>query len=104
MTKKARLWTGVTLLAVLVFNYIIFAYPLMGKSASIEEKSRAILINQVKSGQVLKNSADEYVLEIFKREKAAIDKKLTILNALVATFAIIIASWTVFGLVFYRRK
>lgn len=103
MTHRSRLWIGSTLLIILAFNYAMLVLPLIKRSASIEEKSKAILINQVKTGKVLKDTEDDYILEIFKREKSSLDKKVTVLNIASVTILIIIASWTVFGLIFHKR-
>ena len=104
MTRKARLWTGATLLVVLAFNYAVMALPLAKKSAVLKEKAKSIFIRQIKAGDVLSGSDEDYVLEIFKNEKLVIDKKLRVLNVGFATLGILIASWTIFGLVFYSKK
>lgn len=104
MSRKARMWVGVTLLIVVVFNYIIVGVPLIRKASSIEDKYKTILIKQVKSGEILKGSGDEYILEIFKREKSAIDRRILILNCTAASISILVASWVVFGLLFNRKK
>ena len=104
MTRKGRLWTGVTILLVLAINYAMIGVPLARKGASIKDKSKAILIKQVKSGDVFKRSEDEYILELFRKEKLSIDRKMVILNCIGLTLAIFIASWTIFGLIIYRGK
>jgi len=104
MSRKSRLWTGVTLLAVLAINYALIGIPLIRRSASIERKSRAMLMSQVKSGKVFKDSEEEYLIEIFRRERAGISWKILILNCAGASLLIAIASWTAFGLIVPRRK
>jgi len=104
MSRNARLWIGITLLIIIVFNYAAIGIPLAKKSASIQEKSKAILIKQVKSGEVLKNSEDEYILNIFRKEKTSIDQKMLILNTAAISFTIIVLSWTAFGLITAKRK
>ena len=104
MTAKARLWTGTTLLIVFAFNYLIIGVPLVRKSVSIKEKTRAILIKEVKSGEILRGSEDEYILELFRKEKSAIDRKVLILNCIGVSLLIIIASWTIFGLAFGKKR
>lgn len=104
MTKRARLWTGVTLLIVLAINYAIIGVPLMRKSASIKEKANAIFIRQVKSGNMLKSSEEDYVLEIFRKEKGAVDRKILILNCAGLSIAVLIASWTVFGMILGKKR
>ncbi|MDD5421853.1 MAG: hypothetical protein WC592_08420 [Candidatus Omnitrophota bacterium] len=104
ISRKARMWTGITLFLILVFNYAAIGMPLIRKSISIKEKYRAILIKQVKSGNMLKNSEDEYMLDIFRREKTGLDRKLLILNCVVITFAVVLASWTLFGLILRKEK
>lgn len=98
MTRKARSWVGATLLIVIAFNYTLLVFPLLGKSSSIKEQARAILVKQVESDKVFKSSDEEYMLELFRKEKASIDKKILILNCVAATLAFFAASWTVFGL------
>lgn len=103
MNPKARLWVGVTLLIVILINYILIGVPLLSKSHSIQGKAKAILIKQAKSAGIFNNSDDDYLLDIFRKEKSAIDTKITILNAVAATLAFFAASWTVFGLIFKRK-
>lgn len=103
MTRSKRIWIGVTLLIVLAFNYSVFGFPLYRKAASLNDKATVMLMNKIKSGKVLKGSDDEYILDIFRREKIAIDRKLLVLNSLAISFAIIIGSWVVFGLVSRRN-
>ena len=103
MNPKARLWIGVTRLIVILINYILIGAPLLSKSYSIQGKAKTILIKQAKSTGIFNNSDDEYLLDIFRKEKSAIDTKITILNAVAATLAFFAASWTVFGLIFKRK-
>jgi len=98
------MWTGVTLIIILAFNYSIFGFPLYRKAASLNDKSTVMLMKQIKSGSLLKGAEEDYILDIFRREKAAIDRKLLILNAAAATLLILITSWMVFGLLFSKRK
>ena len=104
MTRKARLWTGVTVLAILVFNYAAFAIPLAKRSSSIEDRAMVMMREDVDSGKALKGSDNDYILQILKKEKLAIDRKLGMLNMAAASLAIIVASWTLFGLILNRRK
>jgi hypothetical protein len=103
MTRKARLWIGATLLVIIAFNYAALGYPLMRRSHAIQVKSREILIRQVKSDSMLKGSEDEYILDLFKKERISIDRNIHILNIAAATLAILIGSWTAFGLIFHRK-
>lgn len=96
MTRKTRLWIGATLLIVLAFNYAMLGVPLLKRKAYIEKKSKMIV--------VVKNADDEYILDIFRKEKAAVEKNIRLVNTAGLSIAIIIASWTIFGLVFYRKK
>ncbi|MCM8760906.1 MAG: hypothetical protein NC938_04515 [Candidatus Omnitrophica bacterium] len=102
MTAKARLWIGITLLIVIAINYALIGFPMMSKSLSIQNKAKAILVKQAKSTNIFKNSDDEYMLEVFRREKAAIETKITVLNSIATTVAFIVLSWTLFGLIFRR--
>ncbi len=98
MSRKARIWIGGTLFLVIVLNYAIIGMPLVRKDASIRDKANTILIRQVKSGDMFKSSDEEYVLELFRKERSAIAKKILILNCVSISFAIIVMSWTIFGL------
>ena len=98
MTRKARMWTGATLLVIIALNYAIIGFPLIRKSESVKEKAKMILVRQVKSDKIFKNSEEDYILELFRKEKASIDTKIVILNCAAATLAFFALSWTVFGL------
>lgn len=105
MSRKARIWVGVTLLVMLAFNYAMIGVPLFRRAASLENKSNTMLAAEMKkSGKALKYSDDYYILEILRREKTSLDRKIFILNVACASALIIIASWTIFGLVFYTAK
>ena len=103
MNPKARLWVGGTLFIVIMINYVLIGAPLISKSNSIQAKAKAILIKQAKSSGIFNNSDDEYLIDVFRKEKSAIDTKITILNAIAATLAFFTASWTIFGLIFRRK-
>ena len=62
-------------------------------------------MGKVKAGHSLRTSSEEeYILDIFRRERESIVRKLVVVNAVALTFVIIIASWTLFGLVLPKRK
>ena len=92
MTRKARIWIGVTLLAIILFNYLAIGIPLYRRMASLDNKVRIFT----------KHSEDIYVIDVLKREMIAVDKKIVILNCAAVSIAIIIASWIIFGLVVGR--
>lgn len=96
MTRKARLWIGATLLLVLAINYAIIGMPLVKRKAYLEKKCGEIL--------VINDADDQYVLDIFRREEAAVEKKIKLVNCIGLSLAAIIASWTIFGLIIGRRK
>ncbi len=96
MTRKARLWTGATILLIIFLNYALIGVPLIKKSASLREKAKSIIMS--------KSADDEFVLELFRRERRDADNKLAVLNAITASLAIVAASWTAFGLIFHRKK
>ena len=105
MTRKARLWIGATLILILAFNYGIFGMPLIRKAMSINDKATKMLMTKIKSGNVLRSSSEEdYVFDIFRREKETITRKLVILNAISLTILVVIGSWTLFGLVLPGKK
>jgi UPF0716 family protein affecting phage T7 exclusion len=99
MTRKTRLWIGVTLLIVLGFNYALIGFPLYKKSESISDAAKAIYTKQVKANKVFKGSRDEYLLEVFRREKKAIESGLLVLNCVSVSAFVIIISWIGFGLI-----
>lgn len=103
MGSKARAWIGATVLAVILVNYAFIGFPLISKANSINRKSKIILMNQVRSGSIFVNSEDEYLLEVFRKEKSSIGAKLTVLNSVAATLTFITLSWTAFGLL-SRKK
>lgn len=104
MTRKARIWTGGTLAAILALNYAVLAVPLFKKSASIRDKSRSMLMRQANSRDVFRDSGDEYVFEMYRKEKAAIDGNIFFVNVISFSFFIAIASWTIFGALFHKER
>lgn len=96
MTRKAKIWTGATLLLVLALNYALVAYPLSKKSILLRNKARVIMLS--------KSSDDEYFLELYRKEKLAVDKKILFLNCIALSCVIIIASWMAFGLITHKKK
>ena len=105
MTRKARLWIGATLVLILAFNYGIVGMPLIRKAMSLNDKATTLVMGRIKAGHVLRTSSEEeYLLDIFRREKESITRKLIVLNAVSLTILIAIGSWTLFGLVMPRRK
>lgn len=103
MTRKARIWIGTTLLAIIIFNYIIIGVPLYRKRGSLENRIKTMMIKQVKSDQVLKDSGDNYIIDILKKETIALNKRMVVLNCVAISVIIIIISWIAFGLVLYRE-
>ena len=104
MTRKARFWTGITIFVVLAVNYAAFAIPLAKRSCSIEERAMTMMREDFESGKALKGSDNDYILQILKKEKASIDRKLDILNMAAVSIAIIVASWTLFGMISNKRR
>jgi len=104
MSRKTRLWIGVTLFIMILFNYAMIGIPLIKKSKTLKEKAGSILIRQVKTGNVLGGSDEDYVLEIFRKEKISVDRKLVQLNCIAASLAILSGSWIIFGLIAHRKK
>ena len=105
MTRKARIWIGATLVLILAFNYGIIGMPLIRKAMSLNDKATAMLMQKIKSGNALRSSSEEdYVFDIFRREKETITRKLVVLNAISLTVLVVIGSWTLFGLVLPKKK
>lgn len=96
MTRKARLWAGGTILLIIFLNYALIGVPLMKKSVSLREKAKSIIMS--------KSADDEFVFELFRKERRDADNKLALLNAITASLAIVAASWTAFGLIFQKKK
>jgi hypothetical protein len=104
MINKARMWVGITLLIVIGFNYSLIGFPLYKKAASIQDAAKTMLIKQAKSNDVLKGSREEYILDIFRKEKHGVDQGIMVLNCVSVSALLIVASWTVFGLLFKRKQ
>ena len=102
MSNKARIWIGVTLLALVAFNYLAVSFPLYRRIGSLENKIRIMMIKQVKSGEILKNSEDNYIIDILKRETIALDRKIVIINCVAVSVAIMIISWLAYGLIVHK--
>lgn len=99
MTGKARLWTGVTIFIVLALNYAAFTIPLAQKASSIEDRAMSIMRKQFESGKITPRPGDDYILEILKKEKTAIDRKLGLLNMAAISCAVVLLSWMLFGFI-----
>ena len=92
MSRKARVWIGVTLLAIILFNYLAIGIPLYRRMGSLNNKV----------GIFTKHSEDAYVADVLKREMVAIDKKMVMLNCVAVSVAIIIVSWMIFALAVHK--
>ena len=103
MTRRARVWTGATLLLVLAINYALVGFPMMGRAASIKDQTKTLLVKQVKSDRIFKNTSDDYMLDILNKERASIDRRITILNCAAISIVIFVVSWVVFGLFAHRK-
>jgi hypothetical protein len=88
MARKTRIWIGITLLSVLVLNYLVIGIPVYRKMASLDNNIKAMMVKQVKSGHVLNNSGDTYIIEVLKKEAIGIGRRM---------------SWMIFGLVVYKK-
>jgi len=103
MSRKARLWIGSTLLAIIAFNYAAIGFPLYKNMASLEKRTKEIMIRQLKSGGPFKNSEDGYVVDVLKKETINLDRKLVILNCAAVSIVVILVSWMAFGLISGRQ-
>ena len=97
MTREARIWISATLLIIIIFNYIAIALPLYNRLNSIEGKIKIMMINQVKRGDVFKNSEDNYIIDVLKRETVNLDRKIVIVNCAAASVVAIVISWLLFA-------
>lgn len=105
MSRKSRLWIGITLLTVLAINYLIIGVPLFAKAGSIESRYKAAVAKQIKaSNRIFKGSEDEYLVDIFRRERQAVARSLLVLNTVALSVMILVGSWTAFGLIMHREK
>ena len=93
MSRKARVWIGVTLLAIILFNYLAIGVPLYRRMGSLGNKIRIFT----------KSSEDAYIIGVLKKETISIDKKIVILNCAAASLAIIVVSWLIFALAVHRE-
>ena len=103
MRKYRRLWAGMTITAVLILNYTLIGMQLFSKASLLEGHYKGILIKQAKSGKMAQNAADDYMLEILRKEHAAVDRRILILNCVSLSLFIAAVSWTAFG-IFAARK
>ena len=103
MSKKARLWIGATLLIIIAFNYLVMAIPLYSRMNSLESRIKVLMIKQVKSGEILKNTEDSYIIEVLQRATIGLSKKLVIINCVAVSVAVIILSWLLFGFFLNRE-
>lgn len=92
MSRKARVWIGVTLLVIILFNYLAIGVPLYKRMISLGDKVKIFA----------SHSEDTYVVDVLKREIVTINKKVVVLNCVAASVAIIIVSWIMFGLAVKR--
>lgn len=99
MSRKARIWLGVTLLLALGVNYIIIGAPMIRRSEALKVESRAVLIKYAKSGSTFTDTENDYLLQIFRKEQASLGKQILVLNCASATLALLVVSWTAFGVV-----
>jgi len=93
MSRKARVWIGVTLLAIILFNYLAIGIPLYKRMSSLNNKVSIFT----------KHSEDTYIVDVLRREMVTIDKKIVMLNCVAVSAAIIIVSWMIFGLAVHRE-
>ena len=94
MSRRARIWIGVTLLAIILFNYLVIGIPLYKRMSSLDSKVKIFT----------KYSEDTYVIDVLKREMITINKKIVVLNCVAASLAIIVTSWIIFGLAVSREE
>lgn len=103
MSKKARMWLGITLLLALAVNYIIIGAPIIRRNEALKIESRAILLKYAKSGSTFTDMENDYLLQIFRKEQANLGRQILILNCASATLGLLIISWTVFGVLHSKK-
>ena len=99
MSRKARIWIGTTLLAIIAINYAIIAYPLYHKVLYINDNTKALIIKDAKAKGIFKGNENEFLLDLFRKERSNINRKIVVLNCVSASFLLIVISWTLFGLI-----
>jgi hypothetical protein len=102
MNRRTRLWIGVTLFLALAVNYIIIGAPMIRESEMIKTEMRAIMIKYAKSDTKFGELENDYHMQGLMKGRAAVSKKILLLNCASATLALLAVSWTAFGLL--RRK
>jgi hypothetical protein len=103
MSRKARLWAGVTLLLALALNYIIIGAPMIRRSEALKVEMRAILIKYARAGTNIASMDQDYLLQVFRKEQGSLDRQILILNCASATIGLLVISWTVFGILHSRK-
>jgi len=93
MNRKVNAWIGVTLLVILLFNYLAIGMPLYKRMSSLDDKVRVFT----------KHSENTYIVDVLRREMVTVGKKLVVLNCVAVSVVIIIVSWIMFGLVVRRE-
>jgi len=104
MSRRARIWIGGTIIFAVVINYAIIGLPIVNKEVAIQKKYQELIVRKAKSDNPIETYGDDYLLDILRREKMSLDRKLQILNVVTATVSIFALSWIVFGLLFIRRS
>jgi len=94
MRKNTRIWIGITLLVIVIFNYLAIGVPLYNRVNSLQSKIKVFS----------KNSEDSYIIDILKKEIVILNSKITLLNRIAISVTIIIISWIIFSLVFFRES
>lgn len=103
MSGKAKLWVGATLLVALALNYIIIGAPLIRRSEALKIEMRSVLIKYAKSNANFMEMENDYLLQVFRKEQSVLNRQILLLNCASATLALLIASWTVFGLIHSKK-
>jgi hypothetical protein len=103
MSRKAKLWLGITLFLALAANYIIIGAPMIRRAEALKVETRAILIRYANSGSTFTDMENDYLLQIFRKEQANIGRQILFMNCASATAGLLIISWTAFGVLHGKR-
>jgi len=103
MSRKARLWIGATLFVALALNYIIIGAPLIRRSEALKIEMRALLIKYAKSSANFMDMENDYLLQVFRKEQSTLNWQILLLNCASATIALLVVSWTAFGMLHSKR-
>lgn len=103
ISNRSRLWIGFTVLIAIAVNYIIIGAPMIRESEGIKTEMRAIMIKYARSSSTFSDIENDYHMQGLMKGQSALKKRILLLNCASATLALLVISWTAFGLLRPRR-